>query len=1556
MEFENKVISEEDKNSTVNFTTNKNNHVLNEKTICEVIEILFNHLKDETDHIDKVTRRCLMELSENNLNSVFNVGMESLKSLLVYSPNNQINTEIMENYVELLGEILEKYGHLLGKNSYKIASTMIIEAIHNLISSKGNSQETEKNKVLEKKIYIINKILIILSKFFFNEILNDLMQLFVPGSVPHKIVIELLTELANVYPLKASLNFNDCVSRTLPILASIQDENMKVIFSKFFSQICESLIISLESSENNNNNSYNNTKLNMDSMSHLFSTAFDLINAQWINARNFANKLQIINALILMGAIVPENSLRNNLENIINLFSQNLKKENISLNTPNSSTALISDHIMLCKSFRIFFENTVIKYKERLETCANNLLNAIFPILINVNISPNIKIFDQDFIQLKSELLKITFCLFSNYIDKSFNFFISKFEVSNLIERLSNVYLIKTMILRSENIINSYKEMLYSAISKATHEVDLEFKYAIFELIYILFEKKYVNNESSIKLISYLIKESGYSDDEIEASNNSNKNYPFYTNLKMVREKAENVLLDIVSKIPDSEQFFWPNILDYLYDFKYDGSAYIINKIIAAVKNIYDQKNKSDEFYRVIDFNKNNSNLPIPSQLMIKVFVILSNPLKRQGLCKVVMQSLKIIIPLLTNELKNYSIDTNQIEIYFRRGKYFDFNQYHDLVLVFWEKILTELKSADFLTGLSESITEHMTKYKDFIAIIGFLMKLQGLVLAKVNKRETIKNQLDNLFNMVHPEFKGDVINANMDQSNPQKDIRNGLADAFGLAAKNHLDLVLDKINAIFKSEIQYKKPTGFASFFASNKDPEISSFPMIITSLITCLGCVAKNAEANLLSTRINSHFLSYIDLYFNNEKMGSKPIKYACLFALGNIFKTLQKLSSIYLDKGDVFILQNRDNYIESIIKIFKSEKNLNEMKITALNNIAHLAQLDPPVSLEQCRNFIYLGFSLFDLKELKDKSDIELKEKCLESLSNILESILIYENHFTSNIEKISVTTENFILVCYENILNYEKDILSCWDFFSLILEKFIEKYLRETDINMKIMLAERIQIFVNSKKCVKFNNEDIQNWIASIICLLIVFFDENETTDKESIFLGISRLFTGLGVFDLDYSTDYNVVIEGIGNIFKNKFEKDDYLLILRKLFYLLKIKNASVNKYSVNLILKLISNNSSFFIDPDSAKGKNKSDKTENESNLIADSNQSKKYAKIIDEIIENLLTILETIIKDEGNITSDRYVNTLKITEELSKINLTPILDACLKEEYGLPLPISLQSILQQICKEKSLVTKVFTKITDIINNGDPGYENKPNYAVCASTIVLGTMLSTRDTIMIPLIKKFFPQLLSTLLLRIGSAHSINYTVEAFKKREEDPRNQTCWALKNLLSYSEEEEISTCLESGGSIQDKLMNTYEYDEGIYELMLIFCKKADINKQMAMFNFLEGFLDRPYNGQRVAVITCYAQFLNFASVIYHGNTEVDLEEWRGKLIVELTKTITDSDELARKQSIRGLANLCKVYLDCCVDIDTYIKITEKIDTGNKKDKKLKINFFVINNINN
>ena len=239
------------------------------------------------------------------------------------------------------------------------------------------------------------------------------MVLFQPGNIPNKIVIELLSEIATIYSELAALNYNDVVSRSLPILAGIIDENIRVCFAKFFAHVCEAIIIATESTSE----SKDKIKQNVNSMSHLFATAFDLIYAQWLNSKVFVNKIHIVSSLIMMGSLLPENSIRNNLENIINIFVNNLKKDNIK------------EMILICKSFRIFFEITVIRYKERIETTVGSLLVALFPIFSNVNISPNVKDFDQNFMQLKSELLQIALLLFKNYLDKTFSYLVSRFEV-----------------------------------------------------------------------------------------------------------------------------------------------------------------------------------------------------------------------------------------------------------------------------------------------------------------------------------------------------------------------------------------------------------------------------------------------------------------------------------------------------------------------------------------------------------------------------------------------------------------------------------------------------------------------------------------------------------------------------------------------------------------------------------------------------------------------------------------------------------------------------------------------------------------------------------------------------------------------------------------------------------------------------------------------------------------------------------------------------------------------------------------------------------------------
>ncbi len=108
--------------------------------------------------------------------------------------------------------------------------------------------------------------------------------------------------------------------------------------------------------------SQENHSISTESMSHLFSFAFDLIFAQWMNCKNYSNKIQIVNAIIMITTLMPDNAVRNNLENVVTISVHHIKKESLE------------DNIIFCKTFRIFFEAMVLRYRERLEVAIASLL------------------------------------------------------------------------------------------------------------------------------------------------------------------------------------------------------------------------------------------------------------------------------------------------------------------------------------------------------------------------------------------------------------------------------------------------------------------------------------------------------------------------------------------------------------------------------------------------------------------------------------------------------------------------------------------------------------------------------------------------------------------------------------------------------------------------------------------------------------------------------------------------------------------------------------------------------------------------------------------------------------------------------------------------------------------------------------------------------------------------------------------------------------------------------------------------------------------------------
>ena len=237
------------------------------------------------------------------------------------------------------------------------------------------------------------KIYIYLSNTFYNDVLIDMLTLFPPGSVPDRLVIESLIDIAKEHPMKTASNFHDVISRSLPLLGSISHDKPRVNFANLFSTVSEAMIFALENEDPN-------AQRALEALSHLFATAYEMISAKWVNGIGNENKVYIVQCVMMISSLLPENTLGNVIDDICSLFNANIIKGENHNNT------------IIAKSFRIFLETNISKFKNRILINVDRLLNTLNHILSDINVSPNVIRYDEGFIGVKSELFKIYNILF----------------------------------------------------------------------------------------------------------------------------------------------------------------------------------------------------------------------------------------------------------------------------------------------------------------------------------------------------------------------------------------------------------------------------------------------------------------------------------------------------------------------------------------------------------------------------------------------------------------------------------------------------------------------------------------------------------------------------------------------------------------------------------------------------------------------------------------------------------------------------------------------------------------------------------------------------------------------------------------------------------------------------------------------------------------------------------------------------------------------------------------------------------------------------------------
>ena len=312
-------------------------------TLPQLISLIYVNMNTNPSLV-LTARKTLVDLSQHQMSLIISEALNALKSLLSEDIKTeskyQSNLDKLDNIVETIHESITSY-----KSSYKVD---VYKQIHVFIVGYFKKIQHTKMDIIKQyktQLSVLMKVYIYTSDIHFFEVLNDILSLFPPGTIPDRLLIEILVEIGQIHPLQFAEYSQSIISRILPLLGTITKEIQRKNISTLLSQISEAIITSLESKEDKDSST---TKLDITPVSHLISTAYDMIHAQWLNSNAqgqqpqptnsvIMNQILIRKAIIMLGTILPENQCANNANEVCELFINGIL-------LPNSNNTYYNGH------------------------------------------------------------------------------------------------------------------------------------------------------------------------------------------------------------------------------------------------------------------------------------------------------------------------------------------------------------------------------------------------------------------------------------------------------------------------------------------------------------------------------------------------------------------------------------------------------------------------------------------------------------------------------------------------------------------------------------------------------------------------------------------------------------------------------------------------------------------------------------------------------------------------------------------------------------------------------------------------------------------------------------------------------------------------------------------------------------------------------------------------------------------------------------------------------------------------------------------------------------
>ncbi|XP_034373202.1 maestro heat-like repeat-containing protein family member 1 isoform X2 [Arvicanthis niloticus] len=669
-----------------------------------------------------------------------------------------------------------------------------------------------------------SSILVAVGKRFTNQVMEEVLSRFQPGTLPHSSVLHTLANLSvsNAFDMVPFLP--SVLSTMLPMLGMAKQDALKVVFCCALQHFSESILEYLA-----NLDQAPDPTVRKDTFGADIFGAYDVLFHHWLQSRDAKLRLAVVAALGPMSHLLPSERLEEQLPKLLPAVLGLYKKH--------------AETFQISKSLGQILEAAVNVSSRTLEVQLDALLVALHAqICVPVESSSPLVMNSQ------KEVLRCFTVLACCSPDRLLAFLLPRLDTNNERLRVGTLQILRHIINSAAVQMEAKKPFILSSMRPPLLDTNDKVKRAVVQVISAMAHHGYLEQPGGEVMVDYIVQQCALPAEEPEKPGPDGEELA----ADSVRAVSIRTLYLVSTTVDRMNSVLWPYLLEFLTPVRFTAA---LTPLCRSLVHLALKRQEAGADDSLIQYNS-NANLPSPFALTTRLLVVSSNPYLGDGrgaaslrLLKVMHQNIHPLLgqrwettmPVLLEYLDEHTEETLSLK------------EWEEKLLVFLRDTLAVVSDNIWICQLSQEMCKQLPSYSGTPQEKNFLYKCIGTTLGAASSKEVVRKHLREL----------------LETARYQEEVeQEGLACCFGICAITHLEDTLAQLEDFVRSDV-FRKSTSIFSIFKDRSEHEVERMK---SSLILCYGHVAAQAPRELVLARVESDILRSMFQCFNTKVLGIK------------------------------------------------------------------------------------------------------------------------------------------------------------------------------------------------------------------------------------------------------------------------------------------------------------------------------------------------------------------------------------------------------------------------------------------------------------------------------------------------------------------------------------------------------------------------------------------------------------------------------------------------------------------------------------------------------------